>query len=134
MHANQVFCLAKPSLVLPVEGAPLVFSTALAHDFAIGVQTENGSSIELPAIADAARGGFVIDTHALENSQLASRISGKLHGFWGYQSFAGPNFDLRSAHATKWSVVAGIRMHSSLAARIRCIYSPTALPVSRTSS
>ena len=134
VDANQVFCLAKPSLVLPVEGAPLVFSTALAHDFAIGVQTENGSSIELPAIADAARGGFVIDTHALENSQLASRISGKLHGFWGYQSFAGPNFDLRSAHATKWSVVAGIRMHSSLAARIRCIYSPTALPVSRTSS
>jgi hypothetical protein len=107
VDANQVFCLAKPSLVLPVEGAPLVFSTALAHDFVISVQTEKGSSIELPAIADATRGGFVIDAHALENSQMASRISGKLHGFWGYQSFAGPNFDLRSAHATKWSVVAG---------------------------
>jgi hypothetical protein len=103
---NQVFCLQRTSLVFPVEGAPLVFSTALAHDFAIHVQTENGSSIELPAIADATRGGFVIDTHALQDSQLASRSNGKLHGFWGYQSFAGPDFDLRSSHAAKWSVAA----------------------------
>jgi hypothetical protein len=102
---NQVFCLQKPSLVLPVEGAPLVFSTALAHDFAMRVQTENGASIELPSTADAAQGGFVIDTRELQNSQLALRISGKLHGFWGFQSFAGPDFDLRSAHAgSKWTI------------------------------
>jgi len=106
VDSNQAFCLPKPSLVLPVEGAPLVFSTALAHDFALGVQTENGSSIELPAIADASRGGFVVDTHALQDSQLAPRSSGKLHGFWGYQAFAGPDFDLRSAHAAKWSTAA----------------------------
>ena len=33
-----------------------------------------------------------------------SPSSGKLHGFWGYEPFAGPNFDLRSAHAGEWSV------------------------------
>jgi hypothetical protein len=106
VDSNQAFCLSKPSLVLPVEGAPLVFSTALAHDFTLRVQTENGSSIDLPAMADAARGGFVIDTHAVQDSQLASRSSGKLHGFWGYHSFAGPDFDLRSARGAKWGIAA----------------------------
>ena len=106
VDSNQVFCLQRPALVLPVEGAPLVFSTALGHDFVMRVQSENGSSIELPALADAARGGFVIDTSVVQVSQLAARSKGKLHGFWGYQSFAGPDFDLQSAHSAKWSVAA----------------------------
>jgi hypothetical protein len=104
VDSKQVFCLQQPSLVLPVEGAPLVFSTGLAHDFAIRVQTANGSSMELPAMADAARGGFAIDTPALQETQLAPRSVGKLHGFWGYQAFTGPEFELRSAHAAKWNV------------------------------
>ena len=53
---KQVFCLQKPLLVLPVEGAPLVFSTGLAHDFAITVQNANGTSTELPAVAVAFSG------------------------------------------------------------------------------
>src|SRR5437870_12167659 len=106
VDSNQAFCLQRPALVLPVEGAPLVFSTALAHDFAMRVQSENGSTVELPALADAARGGFVIDTSVVQVSQLAARSKGKLHGFWGYQSFAGPDFDLQSAHSAKWSVAA----------------------------
>src|SRR2546427_9572767 len=106
VDSNQVFCLQKPALVLPVEGAPLIFSTALGHDFAMRVQSENGSSIDLPALADAARGGFVIDTHAVQVSQLAARSKGKLHGFWGYQSLAGPDFYLRGAHSAEWSVAA----------------------------
>src|SRR5207247_9958056 len=81
LDANQAFWLQKPASVLPVEGAPLIFSTALGHDFAMRVQSENGSSIDLPALADAARGGFVIDTHAVQVSQLAARSKGKLHGF-----------------------------------------------------
>src|SRR5947209_13395227 len=70
------------------------------------VQSENGSTVELPALADAARGGFVIDPHVVQVSQLAARSNGKLHGFWGYQAFAGPDFDLQSAHSAKWSVAA----------------------------
>src|SRR5437867_12133942 len=70
------------------------------------VQSENGSTVELPALADAARGGFVIDPHVVQVSQLAARSNGKLHGFWGYQSFAGPDFDLQSAHSAKWTFAA----------------------------
>src|SRR5256885_6317751 len=35
VDANQVFCLQKASLVLPVEGAPLVFSADIANDFVL---------------------------------------------------------------------------------------------------
>jgi hypothetical protein len=99
---NQVSCLQRPSLVLPVEGAPLVFSTSLAHDFSLQVQSGAGS-IDLPAIADATRGGFLIDARALQVTQ-ASPIRGQLHGFWGFQSFAGPVFNLQSAHSSQWTV------------------------------
>jgi hypothetical protein len=103
---KQVFCLQKPSLVLPVEGAPLVFSTGLAHDFGIRIENGKGSSTDLPAIADAARGGFAIDAHALQGEQLSPRSTGKLHGLWGYQPFTGPDFDLRAALTAKWTVAA----------------------------
>jgi len=101
---NQTLCLQKPGLVLPVEGAPLVFSTALAHDFILQVPTANGPVIELPATADAMQGGFLIDGHSLEKSQVKGSGRGTLHGFWGFQAFSGPAFNLQSAHSTQWTV------------------------------
>ena len=101
---NQVSCLQRPSLVLPVEGAPLVFSTSLAHDFTLQVQSDAGSIIELPAMADATRGGFLIDAHALQGAQVDGPLRGKLQGFWGFQTFSGPIFTLQSAHSSQWKV------------------------------
>jgi hypothetical protein len=106
---NQVSCLQKPSLVLPVEGAPLVFSTSLAHDFVLQIQSDAGSTIELPAVADAARGGFLIDAQALRGTQVAGPVRGRLHGSWGFQAFDGPVFNLQSANlqsarASQWKV------------------------------
>src|ERR1700757_677635 len=40
-------CLLKPSIVLPVEGAPLVFSTAFAHDLVLHLDNA-GKETELP--------------------------------------------------------------------------------------
>jgi len=107
LHAvdpNQVSCLQSPSLVLSVEGAPLVFSTSLAHDFTLQVQSDAGSIIELPATANATRGGFLIDAHALQGTQVDGPLRGKLQGFWGFQTFAGPVFILQSAHSSPWKV------------------------------
>lgn len=101
---DQVSCLQNPSLVLPVEGAPLVFSTSLAHDFTLRVQSDAGSIIEFPAIADATRGGFLIDAHALQEVHLSGPRLGKLQGFWGFQTFPGPTFNLQSAHSSQWKV------------------------------
>src|SRR4029077_10977330 len=63
--ADQVFCLQNPSLTLPVEGAPLFFSTDLGHDFVLSVPTKKGATVELPVKPDAGQGGFVVDTKNL---------------------------------------------------------------------
>src|SRR5215472_5080991 len=57
---NETLCASKDPLVLPVEGAPVVFSSAHAHDAVLRFTRKDGSSLELPAQADAARGGFVV--------------------------------------------------------------------------
>ena len=69
---KAVHCLQRSSLVLPVEGAPLVFSTNLAHDFVLHVWSKSGASMDLPAKPDAARGGFVVDTSAVKEQSTRS--------------------------------------------------------------
>ena len=101
---KQVYCLQKSPLVLPVEGAPLVFSADIAHDFVLRVQDSSGAALNLPARADAASGGFVVDTHTVESAKLDPEVSGTLHGFWGYEAFDGPNFRLKIARSSHWSI------------------------------
>ena len=104
---KQVFCLEKSPLVLPTEGAPLVFSTNIAYDFTLHVQDTAGNHVDLPAKAEAGRGGFVIDAHALPASagKLGPDATGTLRGRWGFAEFEGPRFILRSAHVEKWTVL-----------------------------
>jgi hypothetical protein len=102
VNADQTFCLQNSSLVLPVEGAPLVFSSDIGHDFFLQVPTKDGKDLRLPARADASRGGFVIATHAVEGAKLDSQVTGKLHGSWGFETYEGPNFYLRSSHPSPW--------------------------------
>ena len=63
VNHDDVFCLQKAPLVLPVEGAPLVFSAAIAHDFVLQMPDKNGNTLKFPAKAAPASGGFVVDTH-----------------------------------------------------------------------
>jgi hypothetical protein len=105
VEPKQVFCLQRSGLVLPVEGAPLVFSTNYAHDLVLHVQInqiKDGHAIDLPVTADAARGGLVIDTHNLHPGDLDAGITGTLHGYWGFQPFDGPTFHLQNARPAKW--------------------------------
>jgi hypothetical protein len=100
----QVLCLDNTSLVLPVEGAPLAFATRLGHDFALRLKDKSGKVIILPATPDPARGGFVVDTSALQPGELDPNVDGKLEGSWGFQPFTGPTFHFRSAQPMDWSV------------------------------
>ena len=106
VNPNEVFCVQRPSLILPVDGAPLVFSTEIAHDFWLHVKSKSGPGVDLPATADPARGGFVVDTRKLRTTSLDSQSSGVLRGYWGFEPFDGPSFYLSSAHARKWTVPA----------------------------
>ena len=101
---KQVYCLQKSSLVLPVEGAPLVFSADIAHDFLLHVQGKSGGTLDLPARPDAASGGFVVDTHAADAAKLDPEVTGTLRGFWGFEAFDGPNFRLRTSRSAHWSI------------------------------
>src|ERR1700730_3237637 len=100
--ADQAFCLQKSSLVLPVEGAPLVFSSDIAHDFFLHIPNKEGKEIKLPARADAPSGGFVVDTHAVEGAKLDAQLTGTLRGFWGFEPYEGPNFHLQTSHPAQW--------------------------------
>ncbi len=56
---NHVTCLLKPDVALPVEGAPLVFSTAFAHALSLHRELPVGT-LDLPLTPDAFQGGLVI--------------------------------------------------------------------------
>lgn len=108
LHAvdpKQMFCARKTSLVLPVEGAPLVFSTAYARDLALRLTGKNGRILDLPARADAEQGGFVVNTAALGKKDLGDDIRATLHGHWGFSDYQGPSFQLVNAQARALSLL-----------------------------
>ena len=59
--ANHVSCLLQPKMVLPLNGAPLVFATGFAHDLVLHLDhpTADGR-VDLPLVPDAFEGGLVV--------------------------------------------------------------------------
>jgi hypothetical protein len=104
VDVNQVLCVEKPSLLLAAEGAPVVFSTDYAHGLVLHIPDKSGHAIDLPATADAARGGFAIETSTVAADKLGSEVKGSLRGNWGFDSFEGPVFHLQNAHPANWTV------------------------------
>ena len=104
---NETLCASKDPLVLPVEGAPVVFSSAYAHDAVLRFTRKDGSSLELPAQADAARGGFVVSPPSGTSKALAESGAASLHAQWGFDPYSGPGFKLADAHAETWGLAPG---------------------------
>jgi hypothetical protein len=104
VNSDEVFCLQKPSLVLPVEGAPLIFSTDIAHDLALHIPDKAVQGVDLPIVADAAKGGFVVDARATPTDGLGEDVKATVHGKWGFETFEGPSFHLRIAHTADWTI------------------------------
>jgi hypothetical protein len=100
----QVFCAGKPSLLLPAEGAPLIFATELAHNFVLHVEAKSAPAIDLPATPDPMRGGFSIETQALQSADLDGEVTGILRGSWGFHPFDGPHYRLRTSRPAQWIV------------------------------
>jgi hypothetical protein len=104
------FCAQQPGLVLPAEGAPLVFATELAHDLKLhisethGSGKSNGSPIDLPLKVDASKGGLVLTQQA--PPLPAGELTGVVVGKWGFDDWEGPRFHLRSSRSGKWTVAA----------------------------
>ena len=121
VNAAEIFCAARPGIVLPAEGAPLLFATSLAHNLALRVQPDPdgkfaggmtlasgahpGPSIELPVTADSMQGGLIFTdpVPALPSGAL----TGQLHGKWGFADWEGPIFHLYAPERGKWAVAPG---------------------------
>jgi hypothetical protein len=107
VNPTEVLCARKDPLVLPVEGAPLVFSTGYAHDLVLRVVTGNGAPLDLPARPDAARGGLVVETTPLTAVALRDGGVGSLRGQWGFDPYEGPSFKLVDAREQAWKLAEG---------------------------
>lgn len=119
INPSESFCGPKPGVVLPAEGAPLVYATPLAHDLVLRVQPDTmatgsqagpalagaapaGPVIDLPVRADSAEGGlvFVNPVPALPPGPLTAVLRGK----WGFDDWEGPTFHLFAPEPGKWAV------------------------------
>ncbi len=107
LHAidpQEIFCARRTDLLLPAEGAPLVFATHYVHDVALSVTDNDGRSVELPASADARQGGFAVDTAALAKVALGDTVSATLHGWWGFEPYQAPTFHLVNTRPQPWGL------------------------------
>jgi hypothetical protein len=107
VEPRQVLCARKSPLVLQVEGAPLVFSTGFAHQMVLKVTLADGRTLTLPATADAERGGFVVDAGALKNVEVGASSRATLAGFWGFDAYEGPAFEIADAQPLTWNLAPG---------------------------
>ncbi len=101
------YCAQKPGLVLPAEGAPLVFATQLAHELTLHIEARSDSKyspVDLPVKADPSQGGLVLEH---PGTLLAEgELSGVLRGKWGFDKWEGPRFHIRAARPGKWTLAA----------------------------
>jgi hypothetical protein len=133
-NPKHVTCLLRPSVVLPVEGAPLVFSTSFAHDLVLHI---NGApaSPDIPLTADAFQGGLVLGSEparkalpfpdtddgdksnsskppAAQSQNIAanpvqgSGVTGTIKGYWGFDDFTGPTLPLQDVPGKGWKLAA----------------------------
>lgn len=103
VNLAETYCAQKPGLVLPAEGAPLIFATELASGLMLRIDAKGGK-VDLPLQADPSQGGLVLahPVPALPEGDL----TGVLHSKWGFDDWEGPRFLLRAARSGAWTVAA----------------------------
>src|ERR1700733_5030489 len=123
-NADEVACLKNPKMAMEIEGAPLVFSTSLAHDLALHLN-RTGAPVDLPLRAGGLEGGLVVapeperkpleDAMAKANDAMKPQgkvgsatdmtITGTVEGFWGFDHFVGPTLTLQQVDGKGWKIV-----------------------------
>jgi hypothetical protein len=123
---NEVSCLLQPSMVLALQGAPLVFSTSFAHDLVLHLN-RTGAVTDLPLTADAAQGGLIVTkdkkreplrpnaplkaaptaskTEAKIGSASDLTVTGTVRGYWGFDAFEGPTLTVQQVDGKGWKIV-----------------------------
>lgn len=92
--SEAALCGADPALTLPVEGAPLIYSTDFAREMMLVV---GGQRVPIRPRAD--RGGYVVGTPLVGTGTVEGRIEGR----WGFEPLAGPAFRLQFPDGKGWT-------------------------------
>lgn len=122
---DEVSCLLNPRMTLPLEGAPLVFSTSFAHDIILHLN-RTGAPTDIPLKPDAFEGGLIVTKEdarkqlqvvnaqadadaAASTAKLGSSsdltITGTVRGYWGFDPFTGPTLKLQQVDGKGWKIV-----------------------------
>jgi hypothetical protein len=104
--AKGPVCAAGPGTVLPVEGAPLVFSTQFAHGMKARLTSASGQVLEVDATPRADKGGYVLAAESLP-AAFTGAVRAHLHGLWGFDTFEGPDFVLQRPDGSAWKAAEG---------------------------
>jgi hypothetical protein len=110
-------------MTLPLEGAPLVFSTGFAHDLVLHLN-RTGAATDLPLKADAFNGGLMVTQESPHRPLTVGDratpavpagikvgtpsdviISGTIHGYWGFDAFDGPTLSVQQLDGKSWKLV-----------------------------
>ena len=100
VNPNEILCANKDPLVLPVDGAPVVFATAYTHDAVLHFSGKDGSGLDLPARTDPMRGGFAVSLPS--SGTAAATGTATLQAQWGFDRYNGPSFKLTDPQAQVW--------------------------------
>ncbi|WP_334266779.1 hypothetical protein [Edaphobacter sp. HDX4] len=131
---KHVTCMLEPGVTLPVEGAPLVFSTGFAHDLVLHL---NGGPTrpDIPLNPDPFKGGLVLSSPSerkalpmspsedeepkkqsekpdssngpkqpTDASAPKTAVTGTIKGWWGFDQFTGPTLPLQDVPGTGWKL------------------------------
>ncbi len=69
-------------------------STGYAHDMTLELLRCRWQERDLPALADAVQGGYVVDTSPLRALSMGDSVTAALRGYWGFAPYSGPSFAL----------------------------------------
>ena len=135
---DHISCLLDPRMVLPIEGAPLVFSTFYAHDLVLHLNIP--TTTDLPMLADAYQGGLTLAPAIPGRKELplasapanlgaakapappsqpdepGQPITGTIRGFWGFDAFTGPTLPLQQVPGAGWRIVTSAETPANLIA------------------
>lgn len=128
----HVSCLADEKMVLPIEGAPLVFTAGYAHGMVLHLAADASSTgrHDLPLVADAYQGGLVFGAaDAAERHEIGvpavaavpglsaavpgtlapttpgAAMSGTIEGMWGFDRFTGPTLPVQQLPGVGWRIL-----------------------------
>ena len=107
--SDAPICATRSGAVFGVDGAPLVFATDYAHDMMLRLPDKDGRPVDMPVVARADRGGYVFAS-PFNPGNFKGSATARLHGFWGFERFDGPEFMVEFPEDESWQLVPGQRL------------------------